>query len=96
MGALVKMAAPVHPLSLQASQELSMVATPSFPLQLVTLVKHSRSCPQWHTSPVPSCLQQLHRKCHLSKHHLHLGRTSHSSPWARCQKKGGGKKAINP
>ena len=61
MGAPVKMAAPVHPLSLQASQELSMVATPSFPLQLVTLVKHSRSCPQWHTSPVPSCLQQLHR-----------------------------------
>ena len=57
MAAPTKMVAALYLLSLQASQELSMVVTPSFLLQPVALVKHVRNCPQWQQFSSP---QQPH------------------------------------
>ena len=60
MGAPVKSATPLHLLSLQASQALSMVATPSFQLQPTALVNTVGAVHHGNNSPVPSCPQQLH------------------------------------
>ena len=61
MGAPVKSATPLHLLSLQASQALSMVATPSFQLQPTALVSTVGAVFLGNSSPVSYCSQKPHR-----------------------------------
>lgn len=97
---LSKMAAPIKmapQLSLQLSQELSMVTTPFLPHEHLSLLSCLSLQPWWNTTAgnVPQVLSTmaappLPPPWAASKANvgwMKLGRTSHPNPWAWCREK---------